>query len=331
MFDAYPFGLLTMVVSLEAIILSVFVLLSQNRQAAKERIRGDIEYEVNIKAEMEVAHLHEKVDLLNANAADTAARVRHLERLIERRPAPEGRRAPAPLDELVRRSAAHHSEDEAEARDVARVLDFVARHPDPFDRRIREGHLTGSAFVVAGDGTRVLLLHHRKLDRWLQPGGHADPGETSGEAVALREVREETGLAAVHLHPAAPRPLDVDVHEIPARPGEPAHAHLDLRYLAVAEGDRARPRGAGSGRPQVVRLGRAGGPPPRSRAAAWPGQSLAVLRGPGRNIGAAMSEPDRPVAGRRGRASPSPCARCSSFTWPPTSRWSWTFPAARSS
>ena len=63
---------------------------------------------------------------------------------------------------------------------------------------------------------------------------HADPGETSGEAVALREVREETGLEDAHLHPHAPRPLDVDVHEIPARPGEPAHAHLDLRYLVVA-------------------------------------------------------------------------------------------------
>jgi CRP/FNR family cyclic AMP-dependent transcriptional regulator len=86
MFDPFPYGLLTMVVSLEAIILSVFVLLSQNRQVAKERIRSDIEYEVNIKAEMEVAHLHEKVDLLNANTADTAARIRHLERLFERRP-----------------------------------------------------------------------------------------------------------------------------------------------------------------------------------------------------------------------------------------------------
>jgi CRP/FNR family transcriptional regulator, cyclic AMP receptor protein len=84
MFDPFPFGLLTMVVSLEAIILSVFVLLSQNRQAAKERIRGDIEYEVNLKAEMEVAHLHEKVDNLAAAAADTAARMRHVERLLDR-------------------------------------------------------------------------------------------------------------------------------------------------------------------------------------------------------------------------------------------------------
>ena len=67
MFDPFPFGLLTMCVSLEAIILSVFVLLSQNRQAAKERVRSDIEYEVNLKAELEIAHLHEKVDRLTAD------------------------------------------------------------------------------------------------------------------------------------------------------------------------------------------------------------------------------------------------------------------------
>jgi uncharacterized membrane protein len=65
-FDPYPFGLLTMAVSLEAIILSVFVLLSQNRQVAKDRVRGDIEYDVNLKAELEIAHLHEKVDRLTA-------------------------------------------------------------------------------------------------------------------------------------------------------------------------------------------------------------------------------------------------------------------------
>jgi CRP/FNR family transcriptional regulator, cyclic AMP receptor protein len=63
-FDPFPFGLLTMVVSLEAIILSVFVLLSQNRQAARDKFRNDIEYEVNLKAELEIAHMHEKVDLL---------------------------------------------------------------------------------------------------------------------------------------------------------------------------------------------------------------------------------------------------------------------------
>jgi 8-oxo-dGTP pyrophosphatase MutT (NUDIX family) len=128
----------------------------------------------------------------------------------------------------------HVCADPEEAADLRAILDFVARHREPFDRRIAQGHLTGSAVVVSAAGDRVLLLHHRKLDRWLQPGGHGDPGETSGEAVALREAREETGLVGLELHPGAPRPLDVDVHDIPARGDEPAHQHLDLRYLVVA-------------------------------------------------------------------------------------------------
>jgi 8-oxo-dGTP pyrophosphatase MutT (NUDIX family) len=139
---------------------------------------------------------------------------------------------------LVSSLSAHEPADEKEAGDLARIRAFVAEHDDPFDRRIVTGHLTGSAIVLAADGGHALLLHHRKLDRWLQPGGHADPGEASGEQVALREALEETGVAGLVLHPAAPRPLDVDVHDIPARPGEPAHQHLDLRYLVLA------PRGA---------------------------------------------------------------------------------------
>ena len=75
--DPFPFGLLTMVVSLEAIILSVFVLLSQNRQVARERVRNDIEYEVNLKAELEIAHMHEKVDHMHA---EILARLSNLEK-----------------------------------------------------------------------------------------------------------------------------------------------------------------------------------------------------------------------------------------------------------
>jgi len=79
-FDPYPFGLLTMIVSLEAIFLSCFVLVSQNRQAEKDRVRADIEYEVNVKAEMEVAHLHEKTDRLYENMLARLARMEKLMR-----------------------------------------------------------------------------------------------------------------------------------------------------------------------------------------------------------------------------------------------------------
>jgi 8-oxo-dGTP pyrophosphatase MutT (NUDIX family) len=142
--------------------------------------------------------------------------------------------APAPLAPLADSLRRLVPADEEEARDRDRILDFVLRHEHPFDRAIAEGHLTGSAITVSADGARVLLLHHRKLDRWLQPGGHGDPGETTGEEVALREALEESGLRGLRLHPAAPRPLDVDVHDIPTHGSEPAHEHLDLRYLVVA-------------------------------------------------------------------------------------------------
>jgi CRP/FNR family transcriptional regulator, cyclic AMP receptor protein len=80
-FDPFPFGLLTMTVSLEAIILSVFVLLSQSRQVAKDKVRSDIEYEVNLKAELEIAHMHEKVDALHAEMLN---RLHTIEKLISR-------------------------------------------------------------------------------------------------------------------------------------------------------------------------------------------------------------------------------------------------------
>ena len=135
---------------------------------------------------------------------------------------------------LAEALARHAAADPEEAAHLRRIVEFVGRHSQPFDRGIVEGHLTGSALVVSAQAEQVLLVHHRKLQRWLQPGGHADPGETTGEAVALREAVEETGIGGLALHPRAPRPLDVDVHASPAFGGEPAHAHLDLRYLVVA-------------------------------------------------------------------------------------------------
>ncbi|MBL8897010.1 MAG: NUDIX domain-containing protein [Planctomycetes bacterium] len=119
------------------------------------------------------------------------------------------------------------------------MLGFAAEHVDPFDRRLEVGHFTGAAFVIDGRG-RLLLTHHRKLGLWLQLGGHAE-SERRGEAVALREAHEESGLARLEFHPAlrdergAPRLLDLDIHAIPARRDEPAHEHWDLRYLLLAE------------------------------------------------------------------------------------------------
>lgn len=147
---------------------------------------------------------------------------------------------------LIHALGRHQAEGAEEARDLARILEFVGRHADPFDRRIPEGHLTASAFILAADGSGVLLLHHRKLDRWLQPGGHGERGEADGETVALREAREETGLADLRLHPAAPRPLDVDIHDFPERPGEAAHEHLDLRYVMLTAGGALQQAGAES-------------------------------------------------------------------------------------
>lgn len=124
--------------------------------------------------------------------------------------------------------------DDKERDDLNLLRRYAASLPEPFSSRQPGAHFTGSALVT--DGERVALVFHRKLKRWLQPGGHAEPGDAGDLAqTALREAREETGLP-VQLHPSAPRPLDVDVHEIPARPDGPAHLHLDVRFLAVADG-----------------------------------------------------------------------------------------------
>jgi 8-oxo-dGTP pyrophosphatase MutT (NUDIX family) len=135
------------------------------------------------------------------------------------------------LTELL---AAHAGTDGKEREDLAQMRDFAASLAQPFSRGQWPAHFTGSAVVVDPSGERVCLVLHGKLNRWLQPGGHADEADAGDlSRTALREAREETGLD-VALHAHAPRPLDVDVHVIPARKAEPEHRHLDVRYLVVA-------------------------------------------------------------------------------------------------
>jgi 8-oxo-dGTP pyrophosphatase MutT (NUDIX family) len=140
-----------------------------------------------------------------------------------------------PLLDLLDRYATRHPD---EAARVARFRALVASRPDCFARTCLPGHVTASAWIFSADRRRFLLGHHRKLDRWLQLGGHAD-GETDVARVALREACEESGLDGLVFlgadgEPGEPFVVDVDVHAIPARPGEPAHAHHDVRFVLVA-------------------------------------------------------------------------------------------------
>lgn len=137
---------------------------------------------------------------------------------------------------LVALLAAHRPGDAKEAADSATMRELALSLELPFSRQQPAAHFTGSAVVVDGSGSRVCLVFHKKLGRWLQPGGHAEPADGGDmAATALREAREETSLP-VELAPGVPAPLDVDVHGIPGRPGEPAHLHLDVRFLVVARG-----------------------------------------------------------------------------------------------
>jgi len=136
---------------------------------------------------------------------------------------------PSPAGRAEGGDSAIESPEEARAR----VLAFCRANPDALHRSCLDGHLTGSAVVVDAAGERTLLLHHAKLDRWLQPGGHAD-GDGNLANVAWREATEETGMSGLRVVRPA---IDVDIHTIPARPGEPEHLHLDVRFAVIAPPD----------------------------------------------------------------------------------------------
>lgn len=132
---------------------------------------------------------------------------------------------------LLRR---HEARAEAghEAAMLADFFPFMAAHPDCLWRSCLDGHLTASAWIVDAGRARTLLTHHRKLDRWLQLGGHVD-GEADLAAAAMREAQEESGLTRLRLVSA--EIFDVDRHRIPARGAEPEHWHFDVRFLIEAD------------------------------------------------------------------------------------------------
>lgn len=120
---------------------------------------------------------------------------------------------------------------------VARMLELSERAADPFSRQhVEPGHFTASAFVLCPARRRVLLIHHQKLGRWLQPGGHIEASDPDLASAARREVLEETGVA---VGPSiGDGVFDVDIHVIPASSRESAHLHFDVRYAFVAQSER---------------------------------------------------------------------------------------------
>ena len=122
--------------------------------------------------------------------------------------------------------------DDREARSQIEILDGLDTLDDPFDEHAGQTHVTGSALIATPEG--IILLKHKRLGIWLQPGGHVDGEEWPFEA-AVREAREETGLAVSHRF-SEPLLLHVDAHD-----GGRGHRHLDLRYVLTAPREQPNP------------------------------------------------------------------------------------------
>lgn len=113
---------------------------------------------------------------------------------------------------------------------VNRAITYIEQHEDCFYRELWPMHVTGSAWVVSPDRNHVLMMHHKKIGQWFQPGGHAD-GDSDILAVAQREASEETGIEESKVKLLSSSIFDVDIHRIQAYKDDPQHEHIDIRFL----------------------------------------------------------------------------------------------------
>jgi len=109
-----------------------------------------------------------------------------------------------------------------------KTIQFVKEHEDCFERSLLIGHITASAWLLNRDESKALLMHHTKLDRWFQLGGHCD-GDSDTLAVAIKEAQEESGINGIVA--ITSEIFDIDIHQIPEHKGIPAHLHYDIRFL----------------------------------------------------------------------------------------------------
>jgi 8-oxo-dGTP pyrophosphatase MutT (NUDIX family) len=137
---------------------------------------------------------------------------------------------------LLTRLDAYLPQDDADAIRRDRLAAFVRTHANCAERTLAPGHVVASAWVVSTDHSRVLLHHHKKLDRWLQFGGHMDADKTPLEA-ARRELAEESGLPPHRVTLLSEAIFDLDIHVIPANPKEAEHLHLDVRFCFSTDPD----------------------------------------------------------------------------------------------
>lgn len=138
-----------------------------------------------------------------------------------------------PLLDLLEAFAPYDAQENAS---LAKVKDFVLNHPDCFGHYTLPGHVTGSAFVMDRGHEYTLLTHHKKMNMWLQFGGHSDDHPVVAET-ALREAQEESGLDDIRLSILGNSIFDIDVHTIPAHGDMPEHIHYDVRFLFIANKD----------------------------------------------------------------------------------------------
>ncbi len=128
----------------------------------------------------------------------------------------------------------YYPSDPDEKMSKQKMLDFLEAYPDCFERSCIPGHFTGSSWLLNKDGSQFLLLLHKKLNVWLQPGGHCD-GDPDVLGVAIKEAQEESGI--MDIKTVSESIFDIDVHFIPAHDGELSHYHYDVRFLLQVQSD----------------------------------------------------------------------------------------------